>query len=94
MSGRNHNQYTQLRAQWRLGSRGSAAEWTPRLSRLICAAALLLSLIACASGPRLPPPPRLLYPAWYIGFAAPKHMEVWVETVDVLDTRGLALGTR
>ncbi|QKF53908.1 hypothetical protein FX982_04902 [Pseudomonas graminis] len=90
MSGRNHNQYTQLRAQWRLGSRGSAAEWIPCLSRLICAAALLLSLIACASGPRLPPAPKLPYPAWYIGFAAPKHMEVWVETADVLDRRGLA----
>ena len=33
---------------------------------------------------------QLPYPAWYIGFAAPKHMEVWVETVDVLDKRGLA----
>ena len=90
MSGRNHNQYTQLRAQWRLGSRGSAAEWTPRLSRLICAAALLLSLIACASGPRLPPAPKLPYPAWYVSLVAPRHMEVWVESVDVLDQRDLA----
>lgn len=90
MSGRNHNQYTQLRAQWRLGSRGSAAEWIPRLSRLICAAALLLSLIACASGPRLPPAPKLPYPAWYVSLVAPRHMEVWVESVDVLDQRDLA----
>ncbi|RZI55249.1 MAG: DUF2931 family protein, partial [Pseudomonas sp.] len=35
-----------------------------------------------------PPPVKLPYPAWYIGFAAPKHMEVWVESVDVLDQRG------
>jgi hypothetical protein len=27
---------------------------------------------------------------WYVGLAAPRHMEVWVETVDVLDQRGLA----
>ncbi|WP_244656096.1 MULTISPECIES: DUF2931 family protein [unclassified Pseudomonas] len=38
----------------------------------------------------MPPTPKLPYPAWYIGFAAPKNMEVWVETVDVLDRRGLA----
>ncbi|QSB21575.1 DUF2931 family protein [Pseudomonas sp. 15A4] len=60
------------------------------MNRLIFGIGLLISLSACASGPRLPPAPKLPYPAWYIGFAAPKHMEVWVETVDVLDTRGLA----
>ena len=60
------------------------------MKRLIFAMGLLISLGACASGPRLPPVPKLPYPAWYIGLAAPKHMEVWVETVDVLDTRGLA----
>ena len=60
------------------------------MRRLIGLASLLLSLAACASGPRLPPIPKLPYPAWNIGFAAPKHMEVWVETVDVLDQRGLA----
>ena len=60
------------------------------MRRLICVAGMLLSLTACASGPRLPPLPKLPYPAWYIGLAAPEHMEVWVETVDVLDQRGLA----
>ncbi len=60
------------------------------MRRLICVVGLLLSLTSCASEPRLPPLPKLPYPAWYIGLAAPEHMEVWVETVDVLDQRGLA----
>jgi hypothetical protein len=60
------------------------------MRRLICVAGMMLSLTACTSGPRLPPLPKLPYPAWYIGLAAPEHMEVWVETVDVLDQRGLA----
>ena len=90
MSAPEYCRCTQPQAQLRLGSRGSAADWIPQLRRLVCAAGLLLSLSACASGPRLPPAPKLPYPAWYIGFAAPKHMEVWVETVDVLDKRGLA----
>ena len=50
----------------------------------------LISLSACATGGSVPPPVKLPYPAWYIGLAAPKHMEVWVESVDVLDKRGLA----
>lgn len=53
-------------------------------------ACLLLSLAACASESKVPPLPKLPYPAWYVGLAAPKHMEVWVESVDVLDQRGLA----
>jgi hypothetical protein len=60
------------------------------MRRLVFAVGLLLSLSACAMGGSVPPPVKLPYPAWYIGFAAPKHMEVWVETVDVLDKRGLA----
>jgi len=68
----------------------SEADFVSRIRRLACAVALLCSLSACANGPRLPPTPKLPYPAWYVGFAAPKHMEVWVETVDVLDKRGLA----
>ncbi len=51
---------------------------------------LVFSLSACASGPRSSPPPRLPYPSWYVGLAAPQHMEVWVESVDVLDQRGFA----
>ena len=50
---------------------------------------LVLSLCACASGPQSVPAPKLPYDSWYVGFAAPRHMEVWVETVDVLDQRGL-----
>ncbi len=50
----------------------------------------LISLSACATGGSVPPPVKLPYPAWYIGLAAPKHMEVWVESMDVLDKRGLA----
>jgi hypothetical protein len=58
------------------------------MRRLFCAVVLLLSLSACATGGSIPPPVKLPYPAWYVGFAAPKHMEVWVESVDVLDQRG------
>lgn len=57
------------------------------MRHLVFAVGLLISLSACATGGLLPPV-KLPYPAWYIGFAAPKHMEVWVESVDVLDQRG------
>ncbi|MGY2182836.1 DUF2931 family protein [Pseudomonas agarici] len=60
------------------------------MKRLSLLAGLLLSLSACASGPKPPAPPKLPYNSWYVGLAAPRHMEVWVETVDVLDQRGLA----
>jgi hypothetical protein len=59
------------------------------MKRLILLISLLVSLSACANDPKSVPPPKLPYPAWYIGLAAPKHMEVWVESVDVLDQRGL-----
>ncbi|MBV7550681.1 DUF2931 family protein [Pseudomonas sp. PDM26] len=49
---------------------------------------LLLSLCACASEPQPPAQPNLPYDSWYVGLAAPRFMEVWVETVDVLDQRG------
>ena len=52
-------------------------------------ACLLFSLGACASGSKSVPAPKLPYDRWYVGLAAPRHMEVWVETVDVLDQRGL-----
>ncbi|MCY1287705.1 hypothetical protein D9M70_367120 [compost metagenome] len=52
---------------------------------LIC---LLVSLLAgCASGQGRP---KLPYDNWNIGLGAPRFMEVWVETVDVVDQRGLA----
>jgi hypothetical protein len=56
---------------------------------LILLSSLLMSLCAYASESK-PPRPKLPYPSWHIGLAAPKHMEVWVEDVDVLDQRGLA----
>jgi hypothetical protein len=55
------------------------------MSRLVLVVVLLFSLTACASGPGAP---KLPYRAWYVGLAAPRHMEVWVEGVDVLDKRG------
>jgi hypothetical protein len=59
------------------------------MKRLLLVAGLLISLTACAMSPSMSPPPRLPYSAWYVGLAAPQHMEVWVETVDVIDQRGL-----
>ncbi|OEC37870.1 hypothetical protein A7D27_24265 [Pseudomonas sp. 1D4] len=53
--------------------------------RLLIALLLLLPLNGCASNV-----PRLPYPTWYIGVGAPRHMEVWVESVDVVDRRNLA----
>ena len=58
------------------------------MRRLVFAVGFLISLSACATGGSVPPPVKLPYPAWYVGFAAPRHMEVWVERVDVLDQRG------
>lgn len=34
--------------------------------------------------------PGLPYRAWFAGIFAPDYMEVWVESVDVIDRRGLA----
>ncbi|MFJ3487338.1 DUF2931 family protein [Pseudomonas sp. NPDC090202] len=59
------------------------------MKRLMLLLALLLGLSACTSDADAPSRPRLPYPAWYIGLAAPMHMEVWVETIDVLDQQGL-----
>ncbi|PNB67979.1 hypothetical protein C1X64_31035 [Pseudomonas sp. GW456-E7] len=59
------------------------------MKRLILVVGFLFSLCACASGPKPYPPPKLPYSNWYIGLAAPRFMEVWVETVDVLDQRKL-----
>ncbi len=58
-----------------------------RVKRLSLLLGLLFSLCACASGPK---PPKLPYTSWYVGLAAPRHMEVWVEGVDVIDMRGMA----
>ncbi|MDH0339621.1 DUF2931 family protein [Metapseudomonas otitidis] len=53
--------------------------------RLLIALLLLLPLNGCAGNA-----PRLPYPTWYIGVGAPRHMEVWVESIDVVDRRNLA----
>ncbi|UTW05796.1 DUF2931 family protein [Pseudomonas benzenivorans] len=53
-------------------------------SMLLWLAALCLS--GCASGQSQP---KLPYDAWSIGLLAPNYMEVWVESVDVIDRRGL-----
>jgi hypothetical protein len=53
--------------------------------RLMVILLLLLPLNGCASSA-----PRLPYPTWYIGAGAPRHMEVWVESIDVVDRRNLA----
>lgn len=45
-----------------------------------------LCLSGCVSGQSQP---KLPYDAWSIGLFAPDYMEVWVEGVDVVDTRGL-----
>jgi hypothetical protein len=66
-------------------ARGEGLSAMTRWSLLI---ALLFSLCACARESSAPP--KLPYDSWYVGLAAPRFMEVWVETVDVLDQRGLA----
>ncbi len=51
---------------------------------LACTLALLSGCAASQAQPKLP------FDAWYAGTFAPDHMEVWVESVDVIDRRGLA----
>ena len=58
------------------------------MRKLILAVGLLLSLSACAENQL-----KLPYPYWYVGLAAPRYMEVWVEGVDVVDQRGLVFYT-
>ena len=52
---------------------------------LLLSLALLLS--GCASGQGKP---KLPFDAWFVGLLAPNYMEVWIESVDVIDRRGLA----
>ncbi|BCD88415.1 hypothetical protein PSm6_48220 [Pseudomonas solani] len=56
------------------------------MKRLLLAL-IILALAGCAAGSGRP---RLPYDYWYVGLAAPRFMEVWVESVDVIDRRGLA----
>ncbi|UVE17933.1 DUF2931 family protein [Pseudomonas sp. LS44] len=47
---------------------------------------LTLLLAACATGQERP---KLPYDAWEVGVFAPSYMEAWIESVDVIDQRGL-----
>ena len=58
------------------------------MKRLFLLVGLLISLSACASSPGPNSQPKLPYNSWYVGLAAPRYMEVWVESIDVLDQRG------
>lgn len=51
---------------------------------LACILALLSGCTNSHAHPKLP------YNAWFVGVFAPEHMEIWVESVDVIDRRGLA----
>lgn len=46
----------------------------------------LALLSGCANGQGTP---KLPYDAWSVGVFAPNYMEVWIESVDVIDRRGL-----
>ncbi|WP_347506223.1 DUF2931 family protein [Pseudomonas anguilliseptica] len=35
--------------------------------------------------------PQLPYTAWHLGFFTPEHMDVWLETADVTDMRGITV---
>lgn len=63
------------------------------MKRLLLAFSLLVFLTGCTNqpvhDPLRPPPPDLPYRTWEIGLLAPNYMEVWVESVDVLDRRGI-----
>jgi hypothetical protein len=60
------------------------------MKRLIVLICLMLSLSAYAAGSNGPPRPKLPYDSWWVGLAAPRYMEVWVERVDVLGRRKIA----
>lgn len=63
------------------------------MRRFLLACSLLILMAGCTSqsvqDPLHPPPPDLPYRTWEIGLLAPNYMEVWVESVDVLDQRGV-----
>jgi len=53
---------------------------------------VMLALPACSGASKSQPPsaPELPCRTWEIGLLAPNYMEVWVESVDVVDQRGFA----
>ena len=56
------------------------------LGKYLLPLALGLSLSACSSRPA---EPDLPYDAWFVGTMAPDYMDTWVESIDVVDRRGL-----
>jgi hypothetical protein len=59
------------------------------MKRLILLFGLLCVSTSCTSGHQSVPSLKLPYETWYVGLAAPRHMEVWVERVDVIDRRNI-----
>ncbi|MEH6566445.1 MAG: DUF2931 family protein [Halopseudomonas sp.] len=61
------------------------------IKHIILLVALVL-LSGCNRDPLNPPPPKFPFSTatWHIGLAAPNYMEAWIESVDVVDRRGLA----
>ena len=55
------------------------------MKRFLLALALLAPLPALCGGSEPPKP----FKAWYLSFFAPDYMDVWLETVDVTDIRGI-----
>ena len=62
------------------------------MGKTLYALMLLMALTACAGAGKSqrPSAPELPYRTWEIGLLAPNYMEVWVESVDVMDQRGFA----
>ena len=62
------------------------------MGKTLIALTLLMALTACvgASKSQRPSDAELPYRTWEIGLFAPNYMEVWVESVDVVDQRGFA----
>ncbi|MBU2065062.1 MAG: DUF2931 family protein [Gammaproteobacteria bacterium] len=57
------------------------------MKRLLLVLAFLTPLTALCGDVEQPKP----FKAWYLSFFAPDYMDVWLETVDVTDTRGSTL---
>ncbi|MEH6563802.1 MAG: DUF2931 family protein [Halopseudomonas sp.] len=62
------------------------------LFRLLLALALITAQSGCSfdAYAKRPSAPDLPYRNWEIGLVAPNYMEVWVESVDVVDRRGFS----
>jgi hypothetical protein len=56
---------------------------------LLLTLVLLIPLPGICSGTEAPSKPQLPYKAWHLGFFTPEHMDIWLETADVTDVRGI-----